>query len=447
MTAIERYEAPKTTFELVPEAWGLAQKIANTDFVPKALRTKPEAVLACMLAGHEVGISPFQALAKIHVIDGRPAMAAELMRALVLREGHDLWIEEQGTTRCILGGKRKGSERETRVTWTMDDAKRANLTGKQNWRSYPTAMLLARATGALCRAIFPDVLAGISYTVEELEDGDLIDAIDAPPPPEPGTAPPPPRSRARARQAATRGAPAAQQPEGDPKPTARREAPLPGEEDDFGDDIAEAELVEEKTAEEPVAETPDPFEDNYEGPDQNLSGRAYSGPQVIAMRLAEFGVKDREDRLRALSQILGRDVDTSKDLSPDEIKFVLEHLNALPEGSEFVFEEGRAGESPPETSEPDPGEAMIPPPEPSSTRRRKAPSSDAEVDPDGWDGPIWRSYLAAQKVKVTEVLREADRLAREAGTKPPVTMDEIAGSGLAGDLVAFVGHLTGSRNT
>ena len=437
MSAIERYQGPKTSFELAPEAWGLAQKIADTDFVPDALRRKPEAVLACFLLGHEVGLSPFQALNKIHVIKGRPAMAAELMRALVLSQGHEVWIEEQSSTRCIVGGKRKGSERETRVTWTMDDAKRANLTGKDVWRAYPSAMLLARATSALCRAIFPDVLAGISYTVEELEDGDLLDAIDAPPPPEPGTAPPPPRDKVRARRAATRGAPVTAKPEADSKPTVREEAPLPGEEDD-DEEIAEAELVEEKPTEEPVAETPDPFEDSYEGPDQDLSGRAYSGPQVISMRLAEFGVKDREDRLRALSQILQGEVETSKDLSPDEIKFVLEHLNTLPEGSEFVFEEGRAGESPPETSEPDPGEAMIPPSEPSSTRRRKAPPSDAEVDPGGWDGPSWRAYLAAQKVKVTELLREADRLAREADTKPPVTMDEIAGSGLAGDLMDFV---------
>ena len=48
------------------------------DFVPPALRGKFEAVLACILAGHEAGVSPMQALSKIHIIEGRPAMAAEL---------------------------------------------------------------------------------------------------------------------------------------------------------------------------------------------------------------------------------------------------------------------------------------------------------------------------------------------------------------------------------
>ena len=187
MTEIERYSGGPAggTLALAPEAWSLAQRIARTEFVPDALRGKPEAVLACMLAGAEVGVSPMQALSKIHVIKGRPAMAAELMRAIVLREGHDLWIEEQSSTRCIVGGKRKGSDRETRVTWTLDDAKRANLLSNPSWRSYPSAMLLARATAGLCRAIFPDVLAGISYTVEELQDGDVLDVLEAPP--EPGS--------------------------------------------------------------------------------------------------------------------------------------------------------------------------------------------------------------------------------------------------------------------
>jgi len=84
--------AAQDSIDLAPAAWQLANKVAGTDFVPKALRGKPDAVLACILTGSEVGISPMKSLSMIHIVDGRPAMAAELMRAIVLDAGHDIWI-------------------------------------------------------------------------------------------------------------------------------------------------------------------------------------------------------------------------------------------------------------------------------------------------------------------------------------------------------------------
>lgn len=168
----------RSSLEIAPDAWTLAQRIAATDFVPTAFRGKPEAVLAAMLTGHELGISPLQSLAKINVIEGKPSIAAELMRALVLRAGHDLWVEESSGTKCTVVGRRKGSDHQSRVTWTLDDAKRAGLEGRQNWRKYPRAMLLARASSELVRQAFPEYLAGVSYSVEELTDGDMVNQED-----------------------------------------------------------------------------------------------------------------------------------------------------------------------------------------------------------------------------------------------------------------------------
>lgn len=273
---------PGDTIDFAHKAWSTAQQIARTDFVPVALRGKPEAVLAAMLTGHELGIGPMQALSKIHVIEGRPTMSAELMRALVLSAGHDLAIEESTVTKCTVVGRRHNSERDTRITWTLDDAKRAGLDGKQNWRRYPREMLLARATAALCRAVFSDVLAGISYSLEELTDGDVINVEDrdAAPPAANGAAAA--KRTARARRAATA------QPSGvpgsdhrDSSPEARPSPglpPLPGEEDEASDGIDDAELVDEPA--------------EYEGEDQDLGATPRSRAQFVAMRCNDAGLDD-----------------------------------------------------------------------------------------------------------------------------------------------------------
>lgn len=154
----------------------LADYIAATDFVPGAYRGQPAAVAAAILAGREIGIGPMAALQHLHIIDGRPAMSAQLMRALVFAHGHTIRIVEATSTRCTIAGARRGAP-ESLVTWTMDDAKRAGVASRQTWAKYPRQMLLARATGELCRAIFPDVLGGMAYTREEAAE---IDTAEAP---------------------------------------------------------------------------------------------------------------------------------------------------------------------------------------------------------------------------------------------------------------------------
>ena len=155
--------------ELMQPAIELAKAVAGTDFVPKAMRNNPAQITAAILYGDEVGLGPMQSLARISVIDGRPSLAAEAQRALILAAGHELWIEESTITRCTVAGRRRDSDQTSRVTWTSDDAKRAELDGKPNWRSYPRQMLLARASAELARAVFADAIGGLAAT-EELDE-------------------------------------------------------------------------------------------------------------------------------------------------------------------------------------------------------------------------------------------------------------------------------------
>lgn len=164
---------PREWIDVMAPAVELARQIVGTEFVPRGLRGNAAGIVAAIMYGDELGLGPMQALAKIAVIDGKPSLSAEAQRALILRAGHELRVDESSTTRVTVSGRRSGSDSWSSVTWTLDDAKRANLAGKPNWRTYPRQMLTARATAELARLLFADVIGGMIAT-EEIDDGDPL---------------------------------------------------------------------------------------------------------------------------------------------------------------------------------------------------------------------------------------------------------------------------------
>jgi hypothetical protein len=145
----------------------LAERISKTAMVPATLRGKPDEVLAVVMYGAELGIGPMQALQQINFISGKPSAAAELLRALVMEAGHQFILvtdSTKATARC----RRKDWDEWQETTFTMDDAHRANLGAGDGWKKYPDQMLGARVTSKACRMWFADVIAGMSYTPEEV---------------------------------------------------------------------------------------------------------------------------------------------------------------------------------------------------------------------------------------------------------------------------------------
>ena len=77
--------------QVLTPAIDLADRISRTEFVPKPMQGRPEAVLAAILTGHELGVGPMVALANIDVIEGRPAIRSHLMpRAAGARRPFDV---------------------------------------------------------------------------------------------------------------------------------------------------------------------------------------------------------------------------------------------------------------------------------------------------------------------------------------------------------------------
>lgn len=154
------------------ETKALAKDLATADTLPQALQKKPADLLAIILTGSELGLSPMQSIRGIAIIKGKPTLSADTVGALVRRnKGVCEWLRivESTDTVCTLETKRVGDPEPTKFSFTIEQAKRAGLAGGDNWRKYPEAMLRARCTAAICRAVYPDLVMGI-YDPDELSE-------------------------------------------------------------------------------------------------------------------------------------------------------------------------------------------------------------------------------------------------------------------------------------
>lgn len=153
----------------VKEGMELAAWIAKSDLAPRDYKDKPQNVLIAMQMGLEVGLSPMQSIQNIAVINGRPSIWGDSMLALCQNHRDFESIDENQSTNekgvCIV--KRRGMEPQTR-TFTVDDAKKAGLWGKQGpWQTSPARMLKLRARAFALRDTFADALRGLQSAEEQ----------------------------------------------------------------------------------------------------------------------------------------------------------------------------------------------------------------------------------------------------------------------------------------
>jgi hypothetical protein len=148
----------------------IATALATTSFVPKSMQGKPDEITGAILAGRELGLPPMTALSTIHVIEGRPTMSANALRGLAMAAGVVFETISASDTRVQMRAKAPGQNAWTEVDWPIERARKMGLTNKSNWTKMPQAMLIARATSELCRLVAANVLLGMPYSTEELQD-------------------------------------------------------------------------------------------------------------------------------------------------------------------------------------------------------------------------------------------------------------------------------------
>lgn len=151
----------------------LAKVLGMSALLPQALRGKPADVLVTVLYGREMGLTPMQSIQGIYVVNGRPTCGGKLLLAKVRQAGHRVKIKaDNKRAECTITRADDPENPHTEV-FTIEDAERAKLTGKDVWKQYPRNMLTWRAVANCVNVQCPEVAMGFEIT-------ELVEAEGAP---------------------------------------------------------------------------------------------------------------------------------------------------------------------------------------------------------------------------------------------------------------------------
>lgn len=247
----------------ISEVKQMAEAAARSGLFPSI--KSPEAAFTLMMLCQAEGLHPIQALRRFDIVQGRVGMKADAMLGEFQQRGGTVEWLQHDAEKCSAVFSAPGLSKPVTVTWTMDDAKRAGLAGKSGpWQQYPRQMLRARVISEGVRMAMPAVVVGL-YAPEEVQDF--------------------------------------------ARPTA----------------------VVEAIVEPPKAVTPAPVT-SVEGPTTSAPASSPSEQpatpgEVKALNAAitmKLGIKDRGDKLAWISGMVGREVESSKDLTSAECQRLIE---------------------------------------------------------------------------------------------------------------------------
>lgn len=161
-----------------------AKRLARVSWIPAAYKPCPpqgnkpgktieqaEAEIAAAgLALFSIGrdLTPMT-LKLVYVVNGTVDFMFELISAQVHAHGHELWVVDESPISATVAGQRRGSSRVHTVTYTWDDAVRAGLTVRKDYKTgqmvptetyqkNPRDMLVARAGKRCAKRVAPEAL-------------------------------------------------------------------------------------------------------------------------------------------------------------------------------------------------------------------------------------------------------------------------------------------------
>jgi hypothetical protein len=176
------------------EAVRFAAIAHKSGLLPKAVDT-PEKATVILLKGLELGFSPMQSFAVVNVIQGKAEVAAEGLIAKCVQSPACKYFRLVESTDKVATFEthRAGHKSATTHSFTIEDAARLELAGKDNWKKQPRTMLRWRCASALAKMVYPDLVLGLyvqgevaeSVTLEEVPAHERMSAAPAAAPSKP----------------------------------------------------------------------------------------------------------------------------------------------------------------------------------------------------------------------------------------------------------------------
>lgn len=149
------------------------------DFLPKAKRGYTvEELIINIQYGLEIGLSVMQSIQGVAVISGTPTLWGDNLVGVVHASGKMAHFSERiegefpnddCTYFCEVGRINSGNMLKIERSFSIKDAKKANLWSKQIWQAYPKRMLTMRARSWAIRDMFADVTRGFVATEEAVD--------------------------------------------------------------------------------------------------------------------------------------------------------------------------------------------------------------------------------------------------------------------------------------
>ena len=127
--------------------------------------------------GTSVGLTPMESINDVYVNRGKFGVWAKaIARKIKSHPRYDYKVRENTVKQCVLECYIDGELQNDLITYTMEQAIAAGVTGNKPWKVTPARMLFYKAITEAQIVHFPDVFKGTVMSTEDIQDMEFSEA-------------------------------------------------------------------------------------------------------------------------------------------------------------------------------------------------------------------------------------------------------------------------------